>query len=341
MRLVQCFLTVLMLPAQLVLSSPVTDTYSWYGSECKFCPAGEYQKSCTVCEPCPPGKYTTGLNREESCHRCFSDCRPDFNLKVVQNCTRTSNLKCICDEGFICTEKVHGSDNCRSCKKIQHVTATAVPPRVKQTPSSEQGSTSTQPCRFPKCVSKAVSPPENGTHPKTGTVNSQLAAILCPMVAIGCVIGLVILFCIRRPGDETCFKQTIEKLWNEEGRDAAHKQKESSHQFPRDSFSAKQQPSSMSTASLGSVHVYNPGTVIFSLLSHFTNQVSPTVETGKAAERAESSEEEDERDCPVFHPTSSPSIHLSEEERRGETDSIFFPSQEQGKDCHVSKEEGL
>lgn len=98
--------------------------------------------------------------------------------------------------------------------------------------------------------------------------------------------------------------------------------------------------SSLVNVSVGPVHVHNPGTVIFSLLSQFTGQVGPTIECGKTAER-EGSEEEDERDCPVCHPTSSPSIHLSEEERSGEIDSIFFPSQEQGKDCHVSKEEEL
>ena len=90
----------------------------------------------------------------------------------------------------------------------------------------------------------------------------------------------------------------------------------------------------------GPVHVHNPGTVIFSLLSQFTGQVGPTIEAGKTAERA-SSEEEDDRACPVYHPTSSPSIHLSEEERSGDVDSFFFPSQEQGKDCHISKEEAL
>lgn len=90
---------------------------------------------------------------------------------------------------------------------------------------------------------------------------------------------------------------------------------------------------------VGPVHVHNPGTVIFSLLSEFTGRVGPTIEGGKAAERE--SDREDERDCPVFHPMSSPSTHLSEEERSCETDSIFFPSQEQGKDSHVSKEEAL
>lgn len=93
--------------------------------------------------------------------------------------------------------------------------------------------------------------------------------------------------------------------------------------------------------SVGPVHVHNPGTVIFSLLSQFTGQVGPTIECGKTAEKECSEEEEDDRDCPVFHPTSSPSIPLSEEERSGEIDSIFFPSQEQGKDCHMSKEEVL
>lgn len=52
-------------------------------------------------------------------------------------------------------------------------------------------------------------------------------------------------------------------------------------------------------------------------------------------------EVEEERDCPVYHPTSSPSVHLSEEERSSESENIFFPCQEQGKDCHVSKEEVL
>lgn len=36
--------------------------------------------------------------------------------------------------------------------------------------------------------------------------SSHLAAILCPVVAVGCV-ALVILFFVRRPGDESCFKQ--------------------------------------------------------------------------------------------------------------------------------------
>lgn len=37
-------------------------------------------------------------------------------------------------------------------------------------------------------------------------VSGQLAAILCPVVAMGCV-ALVILFFICRPRNESCFKQ--------------------------------------------------------------------------------------------------------------------------------------
>lgn len=96
----------------------------------------------------------------------------------------------------------------------------------------------------------------------------------------------------------------------------------------------------LSHVSAGPVHVHNPGTVIFSLLSQFTGQVGPTILGAKRGERA-SNLEEDEKDCPVFHPAPSPSVPLSEEERSSEADNIFFPSQEQGKDYHMSKEEGL
>ncbi|XP_074540345.1 uncharacterized protein LOC141801265 [Halichoeres trimaculatus] len=132
----------------------------------------------------------------------------------------------------------------------------------------------------------------------------------------------------------------MSKLCIEGGRVVSHKPKEPTLQPPRDSFHTKQQPSPLSATNLGPVHVHNPGTVIVSLLNHFTGQVGPTIETVKTVERS-CSEEENRGDCPVFHPTSSSSIHLSEEERSAEIDSMFIPSQEQGKDCHVSKEEVL
>ncbi|XP_049439650.1 uncharacterized protein si:dkey-260g12.1 isoform X2 [Epinephelus fuscoguttatus] len=345
---VQCFVMLLMLRVKLVLTLPLNDETIYFNAgdrQCKLCPPGMYQKSCLECESCPAGSYTTQLNREEKCHFCSGDCRPEFNLKVIQECTNTSNVKCVCEDGYECNHEVPYSTDCRFCVKIKTRTTTATPARDKHTPSttsSGHSSSSAKPCQFPKCGTQTVLRPGNGTHLKgheheRNKMSSQLAAILCPVVAVGC-LALVILLFVRRPGDETCFKQAISKLRNEGGRNVS--QKESSHQFPRDSFSAKQQPSCLTAANLGPVHVNNPGTVVFSLLSQFTGQVGPTIECGKTAKRV-LSEEEDERDCPVFHPTSSPSIHLSEEERSGEIDNIFFPSQEQGKDCHVSKEEAL
>uniref|UniRef100_UPI0037E965E7 tumor necrosis factor receptor superfamily member 5 isoform X2 n=1 Tax=Semicossyphus pulcher TaxID=241346 RepID=UPI0037E965E7 len=293
----QCLVIVLMFSAQLVpiyMQAKQTRYYEFHGRRCELCPAGEFQKSCTECEPCPAGSYTTEWNREDSCHRCYGDCRPDFHLKVVQNCTSTSDVKCLCEEGFRCSDLVPLSTNCRYCVRIEEKTS------------------------FEK-------------------TNSHLAAILCPLAVVGFLALVIALFvCCHK--DESCFKQAMSKLCNEGGGAAPHKPKEPTHQFTRDSFSAKQQPSSIS-ANLGPVHVHNPGTVIVSLLNQFTGQVGPTIESVKTVEREQS--KEDERECPISHPTSSPSIHLSEEERSAEIDSMFLPSQEQGKDCHMSKEEVL
>lgn len=334
MGLVQCFMIVLMLSAQSVFTFP---SATIKGKCEEMCPPGTYKKSCTECVSCPLGRYTTEWNAEDDCHICYPDCRPDYRLVVVQSCTNTSDVQCSCEAGFECSEWVTLSTHCKRCRKIQSTTeaGTTISGQDKHTPSSASSGhsrTSTEPCRFPKCGSQTVPTAENGINLKRDKMSSQLAAILCPVVVITCV-ALMILFFVRRPGDESCFKQAIALLiCNERGRDASHKSKESTHQFPRDSFSAKQPPP-LSAANLGPVHVHNPGTVIFSLLSQFTGQVGPTIEAGKPADRPRGEEEEEEeRDCPVFHPTSSPSIHLSEEERSGENDSIFFPSQEQGKD---------
>lgn len=38
--------------------------------------AGSYQKSCTECQSCPAGYYTSGPNHEYNCHPCYLDCKP-------------------------------------------------------------------------------------------------------------------------------------------------------------------------------------------------------------------------------------------------------------------------
>lgn len=79
---------------------------------------------------------------------------------------------------------------------------------------------------------------------------------------------------------------------------------------------------------LGPLHIYGPQTVFVSLLNHFAGEQ-------KAHEQGESLNSSN-----MSYPQSPP-VHLSEEERSGEDDFIFFPSQEQGKECHISKEEVL
>lgn len=332
MGTVQYFLAVLM-SAQLVLNSPtgVTRTYMMNNKSCQLCPAGMYWKSCNECEDCPEGGYTEDWNLETSCFQCFRDCEPTYHLRKTQNCTRTTPLKCECEPGFRCRTKNH-QGNCIECEKTTETTASAVTASKDRQTSSAQ----IKSCNSPNCRHHAAPHPTDSKP--AGHAGVQLPAILALVVFIGCV-AILILFCIYQPRDETCFRQIIAKLCNEERQNATCKAKESTHQFPRDSCSAKQQTSPLSTANMGPVQVHNPGTVIFSLLSHFSGQVGPTVPSEKRAD--EESNEEDERDCPVFHPTPSPSVHISKEERGSEAEDVFFPSQEQGKDHHVSKEEDL
>ncbi|CAG6015113.1 unnamed protein product [Menidia menidia] len=328
MGYVQYFVAVLMLSAQKGLSFPLVThgTYQDGDRMCFSCPAGQFQKSCTECEPCPAGTYTDiEWNNEESCHPCYRDCSPKYHLRVVKNCTSTADLKCVCEPGYSCIKKSQSSENCKKCVKTQDTAGLTPRPFLGPTKG----------CQSPACSRGSV--PTEDTDVKTKEDSGRLlVAIFCPFFFM-IFFTPVILFCMRHPKDETCYRQTMAKLCKKEGQDTSNKSKDSVHQSHRDSFSAKQQ--SLSATNEGSVHVHNPGTVIFSLLSHFTGQVGPTIYGSKTTERANS--DKDEQDKPVFHPPSSPSIHISEEERNGEISNIFFPSQEQGKDCHMSKEESM
>ncbi|KAG1924541.1 hypothetical protein F2P79_026113, partial [Pimephales promelas] len=84
--------------------------------------------------------------------------------------------------------------------------------------------------------------------------------------------------------------------------------------------------------SLGPLHIYNPQTVFVSLLNQFG--------WDGGEKKAHELQEQSLNDSNASSPQSPP-VHLSEEERSRENDFIFFPSQEQGKECHISKEEAL
>ncbi|XP_056143065.1 uncharacterized protein si:dkey-260g12.1 [Lampris incognitus] len=328
----------LMLSAHIVLTSPVIER-SRYARACKMCPAGEYQKSCDECEPCPAGTYTSEPNYEDSCLSCFRDCRPDFHLQVVEKCTSKSNLKCTCEIGFTCSDIDPHTNYCRECAKIPKMTTTVKPtaaPLLIFRNLISSILTTSRPCRHPDCASNLVTPAGNATDPVPAKTMREQATILSPLVALG-VLAFVILFCYHHPEGELCFKRAILNSFNKMGKDASSHAMESTYHNPRDPSGAKHQPCSLAATNLGPVHVHNTGTVVFSLLSQFTGQADPAREEEKRGETENNAEEE--RDCPVFHPTPSPCAHLSEEEKNGE--SVFFPFQEQGKDSHMSKEEML
>lgn len=82
----------------------------------------------------------------------------------------------------------------------------------------------------------------------------------------------------------------------------------------------------------GPLHIYGAGTVFVSLLNQFRL-------TGG------DKDEEDLRKQPLnnseMHGPPSPTVPLSKEEGNRDINYISFPFQEQGKECHMSKEEGL
>lgn len=119
-------------------------------TECAACPAGSFttglnqEGRCSRCSgDCRPSKeavthsfclivlsVTSGvLQRAESVFICLSSfsfiylfLSPVFHLKVIQNCTNKSNVKCVCEEGYTCIDMVPLEDSCRYCRKLQETT---------------------------------------------------------------------------------------------------------------------------------------------------------------------------------------------------------------------------
>ncbi|XP_072309021.1 tumor necrosis factor receptor superfamily member 18 [Eucyclogobius newberryi] len=83
------------------------------GMCCNKCPAGHYlDQTCTstrqtLCKPCPDGHFSDSPSVFDRCEECDS-CERDY----AQKCTPTTNAKCSCGSGFLC------SDNfCFTCEK--------------------------------------------------------------------------------------------------------------------------------------------------------------------------------------------------------------------------------
>ncbi|XP_051574499.1 tumor necrosis factor receptor superfamily member 5-like [Myxocyprinus asiaticus] len=299
------------------------------GGNCSsLCPAGYYLSNCR-CFPCSSGFFTSQKNREDSCHRCYQSCKPDFNKEVVKECTNTSDVQCRCLDGFFCTEKDIYTGHCRTCEPI-----------TASTP--DQSYTSTD---FP-----SVTISNTRQHdPQSWLSDEVLVWILFGFMSIMLsVIFLTIFLRLCRKKEKECFKQFVRRysLGNLEMEsettpppnqpiEQPHAQEVLSHASTPTNHNTDgsfHQPTSSEQAvpppgNLGPLHIYGPHTVFVSLLNQFRWD-------GGEKKTHELQEES------INHPQSPP-VHLSEEERSRENDFFIFPSQEQGKECHISKEEVL
>ncbi|XP_016087665.1 uncharacterized protein [Sinocyclocheilus grahami] len=326
----------------------------------ELCDAG-YYKSVTGCCQCKPGFFTSQKNREDRCYRCFQNCLPEFNMTVVVACTITSDVECRCREGFTCTTIDQYTGQCHSCAPV----STPVPSSTyADVPSSTTPTTS------------STETAKIGLGD-----NSVVVLVLCGFISVMLSVIILMLFLrLCRKKEKECFKHFVrqcslgdmevskelmhisvvcEHVMNHlthspsflqvdsettpptsQPNEQAHAQEMLSHGSTPTNHNTDcsfHQPISSEQAvppagNLGPLHIYGPQTVFVSLLNQFG--------WDGGEKKAQELQEESLNNTNVSYPQSPP-VHLSEEERSRENDFIFFPSQEQGKECHISKEEVL
>ncbi|XP_052000628.1 uncharacterized protein LOC127656366 [Xyrauchen texanus] len=327
-------ISMVMLTAHLINGHPMDRHITAFpGGNCSaLCPAGHYSFKCN-CLSCTSGFFNSQENSEESCHRCFQSCKPDFYMEVVKKCTSTSDVQCRCMDGFVCTDKDKYTGHCKRCEAIT-------------TPPPDQSYTSIV---IPSVATSFIPP----HHLKIWRDNVLVWILIGLIAVMSSVIVLIVFFRLCRKKEKECFKQFVRRcsLGNLEIESEttppprqpieqphahemlSHASKPTSH----NTDSSFHQPTSSEQAvpppgNLGPLHIYGPQTVFVSLLNQFGWDGGEK----KTHELPEESINHNNVPCPQ-----SPPIHLSEEERSKESDFIFFPSQEQGKECHISKEEVL
>ncbi|KAF4103475.1 tumor necrosis factor receptor superfamily member 5 isoform X2 [Onychostoma macrolepis] len=298
----------------------------------ELCEAG-YFKSGDKCVQCKSGFYTSEKNREESCHRCFQNCKPGLNMEVEKNCTSTSDVVCRCREGYFCLTDPH-THRCDSCIPVSITIPSSTSADVPSSTSST--TTSTEIAEIKQ---------DDG---------SIVVWILCGLSSVMLSIIILMLFLrLCRKKEKECFKNFVRQcsLGNMEvdsettpptsqPDEQPHAQEMLSHGSTPTNHNTDcsfHQPISSEQAvppagNLGPLHIYGPQTVFVSLLNQFG--------WDGGEKKAHELQEESVNNINEPYPQSPP-VHLSEEERSSENDFMSFPSQEQGKECHISKEEVL
>ncbi|XP_031432026.1 tumor necrosis factor receptor superfamily member 3 [Clupea harengus] len=348
-------------------------------ADCRICDPGFFQKSCSICDQCPNGTYTQKKNMEQHCHPCSLDCRPEFNMEVVEACSPKSDVKCRCKAGYTCKKFDDYSKKCSRCKKdltpttvkmngvsvISFHTVTKTTVRLPcgrglyfsssghcekhkdcdsiglkvQTAGNTTHDTT---CHSPQSP-QPPQPPQSPQSPQSGVAGSQLWLI--PLISIGvfAVLILLVLSCCRR--EDVCLKQLMKSC--SPGSDKAAM----NEAMPRGPTAAFHIPETHPDSLPAANHSHGPATATGALGPLYIHHpstvfVSLLNQFGFGGGRGGGSEEEQERaehgnPKPEGSEVHTPSspIPLSTEERSRED--ISVPFQEQGKESHVSKEEEL
>ncbi|XP_053486025.1 tumor necrosis factor receptor superfamily member 3 [Ictalurus furcatus] len=317
---------------------------------CTECPAGMYVSSCK-CITCPENTFTNKTNREYSCLPCFMDCRAELHMQVVSPCSKVADVVCECVKGFVCSKIDVYTNQCVRCKQQPVVKTTSQPttqtfPRtVAQTTSYAPEQTTLLPLAWTTSMNICTAQP---VHDKPQGPMLQI----CILFLVLFILFSIITFYFYKRRKIDCLKKRLKQC-------SVRKQKEDSKaisseinkpikqlhaqeihtqtpsttntDFPTPQPDSRQQPLPAS-GNLGPLHIYGAGTVFVSLLNQF-------------GLNGGDKDEEDHREQPLnnneMHSPPSPTIPLSKEEKNRDISFISFPSQEQGKECHMSKEEGL
>ncbi|KAJ8392893.1 hypothetical protein AAFF_G00070970 [Aldrovandia affinis] len=336
MALLFLCLEMLTLMSHVISALPTGHYIDDAGRQCQRCPPGQYQFACNICSACQSGSFTDEWNIEESCLPCNRDCRNEFNLRVVKNCSRVSDVVCSCIAGFTCKDSDSAMSQCKYCDVD---TSPSLPPGTASILFIENKTeTPCAPGTFLNVSSGNCDPHTNSesqvqtkdpTH-SPETEDRQLWQYVGPVIFLVVVLAAIGIIFIWRQREGTCLKQFFKLCSHgghkEENDTIAHQTGEAAGQlFSKEThwnansltnhnmethidlpISIDQAPKA--TGNLGPFHIHSAGAVFVSLLNHFAN---PERETE------------------------------GEEERDGEKDCIFFPSQEQGKESHLSKEEEM
>ncbi|KAF7708582.1 tumor necrosis factor receptor superfamily member 3 isoform X2 [Silurus meridionalis] len=314
---------------------------------CRECPAGMYQSSCDECAECPENTFTNKTNTEYSCLDCYMDCVAELHLQVVSPCTKNADVVCECMKGFVCLRRNLYTGQCIKCKQQQPAQTISQPPAktfshtISPTPSYAPEQTTLHPSTWitglPFFTTSTLYEKSKGTMLLLSVVFSVLFIVFCFITfyfykrKIGCVKKRLKQCSLRKQKEEiTAISSEINKPITPLHAQGTHTQTPSSTNTDDSTPqpASREQPPSGS-GNLGPLYIYGASTVFVSLLNQF-------------GLNGGDKDEEDLRQQPLnnseMHSPPSPTIPLSKEERNRD---ISFPSQEQGKECHMSKEEGL